>query len=366
MNFKKSKNIVLPVFAFLFACIGLIFIYSASCYSATLEYNDAFFFVKKQGIALLVGIAAMITAKFLPLSWLYKGKWIILAVGVILLSLVLIPSVGVSSYGATRWISLGFTTFQPSEIAKFCLVIFLAGYFYDKPPTCLKNLWIPLSATGIYCGLVLAEPNMSITVVIGLSVLSLLFSCGISPKILCLLFVGVLVAGVVLIGIEPYRLLRLSAFLNPFSNPKGEGYQLLQSYYAVSSGGLFGVGLGNSRQKYLFLPFAESDFIFAIVCEETGLLGGMVLICLFVVFLLFCFGYAKRAENRYNAYLISGISSVIAIQVLVNLAVVTGCIPPTGVPLPFISYGGTSLVLFMFVTGLLSNASEVSKKHILA
>lgn len=358
----KSKHGYLPgVIAAILSLIGLVFIYSASCYSADIHYGDPFFFVKKQAIALAVGAPFFFVGRFLPINLLKNGKWLILILSVGLLALVFVPGLGMSSYGATRWITLGFITFQPSEIAKFGLMIFLAGWLDDHPVVSVKNVVPPLLSVVAVCGLVISEPNMSVTMVIGLSVLVMLYVSGVPKKWFVLLLFIVLAGAVGMIIAEPYRMKRIVAFLDPWQNPKAEGYQLIQSYYAISSGGLFGVGLFRSRQKMLFLPFAESDFIFSVIAEETGLFGCMIVMALFCVFVFCGIKTALAAKTRYETFLSAGLTAVIGWQAIVNFAVVTGCVPPTGVPLPFVSAGGSSLISFLFVTGILSGLSARTK-----
>lgn len=362
MLFKNKSGYHFLLLSVVLSAIGLLFIYSASRYSAEINYGDSFFFVRKQSIALAVGIGFFFAGRFIKPVWLKKANWIILIVSIGLLALVYIPGLGMSSYGATRWISLGFVTFQPSEISKFGLMIFFAGYMAEKPPVCVKNMIVPVLATIAVCALVITEPNMSITMVIGLSTLLLFYAAGLPKKIFVILLFVVIAGGVGLILIEPYRIKRLTAFLNPWENPKAEGYQLIQSFYAVGSGGLFGKGLFCSRQKLLFLPFAESDFIFSIIAEETGLIGCVIVMLVFLIFIVSGFRTAIVSENRFKMLLATGLTAVIGFQTLINLAVVTGCIPPTGVPLPFVSAGGSSLISFLFVAGLLSGLSAGTKK----
>ena len=366
MLFKNKSGYHFLLLSVVLSAIGLLFIYSASRYSAEINYGDSFFFVRKQSIALAVGIGFFFAGRFLKPVWLKKAKWIILIVSIVLLALVYIPGLGMSSYGATRWISLGFVTFQPSEISKFGLMIFFAGYMSEKPPVTIKNMIVPVLATVAVCALVITEPNMSITMVIGLSTLLLFYAAGLPKKIFVILLLVVIAGGVGLILIEPYRIKRLTAFLNPWENPKAEGYQLIQSFYAVGSGGLFGKGLFCSRQKLLFLPFAESDFIFSIIAEETGLFGSVIVMLVFLIMIVSGFRTALASENRYEMLLATGLTAVIGFQTLINLAVVTGCIPPTGVPLPFVSAGGSSLISFLFVTGILSGLPVRTKKDFAA
>lgn len=343
---------------------GIVMIYSASSYSAKLHYNDAYFFVKKQAIAFGAGLVVMIFGCVMKPEWLKKFRWIIYIVSVVLLAIVFIPGVGSESYGATRWINLGFTTFQPSEIAKFGLMIFLAAYMADNPPVNFKKMIIPLLAGCVICLLIIMEPNMSITMCVGMALILMLYIGGSPKKLFVLLVVLVAVAIPLLIILEPYRIKRILAFINPWENPKDEGYQLIQSYYALGSGGLFGVGLFRSRQKYLFLPFAESDFIFSVIGEELGLVGCIFTIAVFAVLIFAGIQTAVRAQNRYYSLLAAGLTSIIALQTLINIAVVSGSIPPTGVPLPYISAGGTSLMVFMFVSGILYNIASVTNRQL--
>ena len=277
--------------------------------------------------------------------------------------LVFVPGIGVANYGARRWVSILGFSFQPSEIAKFALVLFCASYFSSnyKKVKSLKTLIPAVIIGGTLCLLVILEPNMSVTMCLGLTLIVMLIVGGMQKRYLAIIGLAGVVAVPLLIIAEPYRMKRLVAFINPWANPKGEGFQLLQSLYALGNGGLFGVGLFNSRQKYLFLPFSESDFIFSIIGEELGLFGAVFLILVFFV-LIFCIvKIALNAKDRFGCLLATGIASVIAIQVAINIAVVTGSIPPTGLPLPFISAGSTSLVVFMSAIGVVLNISKQSK-----
>lgn len=349
------RNIIISTLAL--ALFGIVMIYSASSYSAELHTGDAFFYVKKQLLGFIAGCVTMVCGYLVKEEWLAKFKWIIYAVSMVLLLILFIPGVGQSSYGATRWINLGFITLQSSEIAKFGLVIFLACYLYEHPPISLKSLIVPVVTGLSTCVAVMLEPNMSITLVIGASLMVMLFIGGMKRKHISIAVVAVCIAIPLLIILEPYRVKRLVAFVDPWANPKGEGYQLIQSYYALGSGGLFGVGLFNSRQKYLYLPFAESDFIFSVIGEELGIIGCFVVIAVYLVLIWSGIKVAIKAESNRTRMLAAGITSIIAIQTLLNIAVVSGAVPPTGVPLPYISAGGSSLMVFMFASGLLARLS---------
>lgn len=344
----------------LLAVIGTVFIYSASNYSALATYGDAFYFVKKQVIGILLGIAAMIFTAFFDYEKLSKFTLPVAVISFILLILVFVPGVGVENYGARRWIGLGGFTLQPSEIAKFSLILFSASYFSKHPERAKTFVGIlPVLIFGLAtCLLIITEPNMSITVCVALLMMTILFAAGMRIKHFVLLIIPAVAAGVLLIIIEPYRLSRLTAFLNPWSNPKGEGYQLLQSLYALGSGGWFGVGLFNSRQKYAFLPFAESDFILSVIGEEIGFIGLLFFFALIGFIVFRGLRAAARAKDVFGFLLALGITMIFGIQAVINALVVTGSIPPTGLPLPLVSSGNTAIIIFMAEMGIIFNVSK--------
>ena len=359
----KSKDISILVLVIIISLFGVLLVYSASNYYAKITYNDELFFVKKQAIGFVLGLVGMFLCAKINYYKLFKYKYILILLGVVLLLLVFTP-LGVENYGAKRWINLGVFTIQPSELAKFFYVIFLAGYFGDKPERVksIKGILLPLLFGGVICLIIMLEPNMSITMCVGMLMLAMLFSAGMNIKTLILILVPIILLIPVLIISEPYRLKRLLAFLNPWASPKNEGYQLIQSLYALGGGGLFGLGLFNSRQKFRFLPFAESDFILSVIGEELGFFGVLLL---FTAMLYLCYrGYrvAVNSKDMYSFLLAIGITTIFIIQVAVNALVVTGSIPPTGLPLPLISSGNTSLIVFMSAFGLLYNLSRKTEK----
>ena len=364
---KKASFGDVPLLVCIFAMVafGCVMIYSASSYVGRVEYDDEFFFVKKQAIGAVLGAVAFVGVQFFDYEKLAKLKYPAVIVAAVMLILVFVPGVGVTNYGATRWIGFGGLTVQPSEVAKYAFVIFAAAHFSkyaDKVKTFRGVL--PVLGVGIgFCVLIIAEPNMSITVCVGAVLIIMLFVGGMKTGHLAALALPAAAAVPVMIIAEPYRLKRLAAFIDPWKNPLGEGYQLIQSYYALGSGGFFGVGLFNSRQKYLFLPFAESDFILSVIGEELGYAGCLLLFALFAALIYLGYAAAVRADTPFKCYLAAGITSVIAVQTLVNAAVVSGAIPPTGLPLPFISAGGSSLVAFMAACGLLLNVSARGATH---
>lgn len=364
MNYNsKNKDLLIPVLVICISLFGILMVYSASNYYAKITYNDSMFFVKKQVLGFVLGVICMIITARVNYYKFFKIKYPLVIVGIVLLLLVFTP-LGVENYGAKRWLNLGLFTIQPSELAKFFYVIFLAGYFGEKPERAksFKGIVIPLLIGCILCLVIMLEPNMSITMCIGMLMIAMLFSAGVSVKSLGVILIPIILLVPILIISEPYRLKRLLAFLNPWASPKNEGYQLIQSLYALGGGGLFGLGLFNSKQKYRFLPFAESDFILSVIGEELGFFGVLLL---FIVCLYLCYrGYkvAVNSKDFYSFLLAIGITTIYVIQVAVNALVVTGSIPPTGLPLPLISSGNTSLIVFMSAFGILYNISKRVEK----
>ncbi|MBE5734893.1 MAG: putative lipid II flippase FtsW [Clostridiales bacterium] len=343
--------------------IGIIFIYSASNYSANVLYGDSMYFVTKQIVGFVIGLALMMLVSRFNYHNFARMHIIIVVVSVVMLVLVFVPFIGMSANGANRWIGFGPISIQSSEVAKFGFVIFASVYMaknYQKMYT-FNGMLPVLLIGGMMCLLVLMEPNLSVTICLGLVMLSMLYIGGVRKKYFVILLCLALLLVPVLIIIEPYRLFRLFAFINPWANPQGEGFQLIQSLYSLGAGGLFGVGLFNSMQKYLFLPFAESDFILAIIGEETGLVGVILLFAIYLIVISIGYKIALNAKDRLGTLLAFGITTLLAFQTLINVAVVTGSIPPTGIPLPFISAGGSGLIVFMCAIGILLNIAKNSK-----
>ena len=339
---------------------GVVCVYAASSYNAEVQYGDEFYFFKKQLIGFVLGTAAMAGVSFIPYERLKKIGIPALVVSLVLLALVFIPGLGRSNYGATRWIGIGPITIQPSELAKLGFVLFAAGYF-AKDPARMRTLrgCLPVLGAGLgICVLIILEPNMSVTMCVGAIMIGMLFLAGVSKKALAAVCVPVLLAVPALIIAEPYRLQRLSAFMDPWASPKEEGYQLIQSLYALSNGNLFGVGLFNSRQKYRFLPFAESDFILSVIAEETGFFGVLCMFALIAFIVWRGFRIAARCGNFYGFLLAGGITLAFAVQSALNALVVSGCIPPTGLPLPLVSAGNTSLIVTMAGMGVVYGISR--------
>ncbi len=362
ININKIKCDLILIFAVLLLCIlGGIFVYSASYYVAEKDYGDAFYFLKKQVIGYVIGWIAFVITSIIDYRKIKKYSLAFFIFSSVLLALVLTP-LGKEVYGAKRWLGIGSFTIQPSDISKLAFVIFASSYLSNdiSRVRTLKGSLPVLIAGGITCLLIIAEPNMSITVCVGLIMLAMLFIAGMKIKHFAIIFIPIILMIPLLIIIEPYRLKRLTAFLDPWSSPKGEGYQLLQSLYSLGSGGLFGVGLFKSRQKMRFLPFAESDFILSIIGEETGFIG-VILILLVAGLIVWRIVKTARDCDNFFGYLLSmGIASIFVIQIAVNALVVTGSIPPTGLPFPLVSSGNTQIIVFMASFGIV-NSIKINK-----
>ena len=363
---KRIKTDPLISLCLLFLMLnGALFVYSASYYTAEKTYGDKFFFFKKQIIGYVIGIAVYVAFSIIDYRKLKKFYIVFYIISAVLLGLVLTP-LGKEVYGAKRWVGIGSFTMQPSELAKFAFVLFTAMYFSSDMSRAktFKGFLPVVIAGGLFCLLIIAEPNMSVTVCMGAVMLIMLFIAGVPLKNFVYILLPVLAAIPVLIIAEPYRLKRFAAFLDPFSSPKGEGYQLLQSLYALGSGGFFGVGIFNSRQKLRFLPFAESDFILSIIGEETGFFGIIILLTVCLVLSYRIIRAGKNCGNFFGYLLCVGIASVFIVQTAVNALVVTGSIPPTGIPFPLVSSGNTQIMAFMAAFGVVNNISAQDGKQV--
>lgn len=362
---KPSGDISILLVTVFLAAFGVVAVYSASGYVAKTQYGDEWYFVKKQLIGFVLGIAAMLLCGRFDYRKL-KGKkvrWIALIVPIVLLALVFVPGIGKSNYGATRWIGIGGVTIQPSELAKYGFVIFASAYMSENmgKMRTFKGVLPVLLSGGVICLLIIIEPNMSVTMCVGLLMLVMLFLGGMKIKHFMIIFIPALLVVPALIIAEPYRLSRLSAFLDPWESPKGEGYQLIQSLYALGNGGWFGTGLFHSRQKYRFLPFAESDFILSIIGEELGFVGIAALFAISAFLIFRGIKAARQADDFFSFLMASGITLVYGIQTVINALVVSGSIPPTGLPLPLVSSGNTSLIITMASMGILYSISRGGK-----
>jgi cell division protein FtsW len=344
--------------------IGVIMIYSASSYYAMFKEGDSMVYLKKQILWAVTGLIAMVFMMGYDYHKLRKITPHLLIIAIpLLIAVFFFPAVN----GAKRWIQLGPLSFQPSELTKYVVVLFLAMSL-DKKGDGVKKFWtgvIPyLGVSGFFAALILAEKNLSIAAIIMIVTYIMLFVAGgriqdLVGKVAPILLIAVMF----FIFGEDYRRARMLNFLNPWKDPAGDGYQLIQSFYALGAGGITGLGLGQSRQKTLYMPEPHNDFIFSIIGEELGLIGCLIIIMLFILFVWKGIKVALSAKDVYGTLLAVGITSIIAVQAIINIAVVTGSMPVTGVPMPFISYGGTSLVINMLAMGILLNISRQTIKQ---
>lgn len=358
---KKHMDYFLFISVILISIFGIIMIYSASSIWAEFKYQDAFKYVKQQGLFFIIGILAMLFASKIDLEFLRKKANLILGICFILLVLVLIPGIGTVRNGSRSWFGIGGLGVQPSEFAKLGLIIFASKYLArnQKSMGDIKKGALPIFLViGIFFVLIMLEPDFGTAMVMALTLIALIFASGL--KISFFVKLGVLgLAGIVaLIIAAPYRMARIVSFLNPWSDPLGSGYQIIQSLYAIGPGGLLGQGFLNSRQKHFYLPEPQTDFIFSIISEEFGFLG-VLIVCGFFFFIFYrMLRIALRSNDLFSKYLAFGLASLLFIQAALNLAVVVGLIPVTGVTLPFFSYGGSSLLISMISVGLVLNVSR--------
>jgi len=362
LRLKKSEPIDFMLFAtiMLLVGIGVIMVYSASSYSTANNpaINNGMFYLQKQAMWAAIGLILMIVVMNTDYHELKKHtKWIMVLTVILLCAVFAFHPVN----GARRWISLGPASIQPSEVAKYTVVLYLAASL-DRKGVKIKSLIygiLPyLLISGFFAAMVLAEKNLSIAAVIMGVTIIILFVAGAKGGHIAGLLSLVIPAGIAGIVLEPYRMARLMSFLNPWSDSQGDGYQLIQSLLALGAGGIFGSGLGSSRQKCFYIPEPHTDFIFAIIGEELGLIGCTLIVILFVILVWRGLKAASAAKDNFGKLLAIGITAVIAIQAIINIAVVTGSMPVTGVPLPFISYGGSSLIFNMIAMGVLLNVSR--------
>ncbi|MFH1847380.1 MAG: putative lipid II flippase FtsW [Candidatus Omnitrophota bacterium] len=341
--------------------LGIVMIYSSSAVYSYIKYDDSAFFIKKQMLYLAVAISFMVLGMSLPVNGIKEHARGLLVFFILLLIAVLIPSIGREIGGARRWIRFFGFGFQPSEMVKLGLIIYLSD-FISRKRWMLRDLRLgflpPLFVIFLVSAIVLLEPDMGASVTIAFMGILMLFAAGAKKKHLVLSITPMLPIVYFLVKWEPYRLKRILTFANPWADSQGAGFQLIQSFIALGSGGIFGVGLGESRQKLFYLPEAHTDFVFSIIGEELGFLGALAVILLFLVLIWFSFRLSFKVQEKFRSNLVFGISLMIAIEVVVNIGVSLGILPTKGLPLPFLSYGGSSLVCHCLAVGLMLNVSR--------
>lgn len=350
--------ILIPTIALL--GIGLVAIYSSSSFLAEHRYQDSNFYLAKQGFFVIIGVFLLLIVKNIPVEK-YKGlAYPFLFISFILLLMVFIPGIGKKVGGAQRWIRLGPVDLQPSELVKLSLAVYMA-YSMSKKADYMssfsKGVFPHLVITGAFMAMILIQPDLGTTVILGSWLIILLFVAGMNIFHLISMVMLACPAVYYLITHEQYRLNRLLAYLKPWEDPQGLGFQIIHSFLAFGSGGLFGVGLGNSKQKLLYLPESHTDFILSILAEELGLLGIALIIMLFLILIIRGLKIALDAPDLYSSYLALGVTILMGLQVIINMGVVMGLLPTKGLTLPFLSYGGSSLLVNMVGVGILMSIS---------
>ena len=363
---RGPVDLPFTLLSLLLLTIGVVMVLSASFARAYYDPtnstggNATYYFVR-QALFALCGVGVMFACSRFPMSFYRQISGIVMLVSLALLALVLVPGIGEKVNGARRWINLKFTTFQPSEITKIAVIMWFAVLICKNKDGLrdFKHGLLPfIILLGIICGLLVLEPHMSAIIIILAIGLVMLFLGGLP---LYWFIGGGLAAGTLLgvgYAIFPYVRDRFAAWLNPFADASDTGWQIVQSLYAIGSGGMLGLGLGNSRQKYLYLPEEHNDFIFSVYCEELGFIGAMLLLALFALLIIRGFWLSMHVRDRYSALVGAGITTHLAMQVLLNVAVCTNSIPCTGISLPLFSYGGTALLLQMAELGIILSLSR--------
>ncbi|MGI6217622.1 MAG: putative lipid II flippase FtsW [Coriobacteriales bacterium] len=352
--------------------IGLVMIYSASSIEAYEQYGEASYFLKRQAIMVLLGIAAAVVVIIVPFE-----KWnrnILLAIwGISMLLLILTEAFGFIGLGSKRWIYIGSFGFQPSELAKIAMILMSAylivEYHHREDMTFLQLFWRLFVVAVLPAVFILIQPDLGTTLVALVGVLAVLWFGEVKKQYVAVIIIAVLILAVLAVTLVGFRSDRISAWLDPWSDPLGTGYQTINSFYAFANGGIFGVGLGNSTQKYLYLPYAYNDFIFAVFGEEFGLVGCVILILLYLTFLLAAFRIGNTSTTLFGKIICDSFATTIVFQAFLNMGCVIGVFPVTGKPLPFISYGGSSLVTTMIMVGFIlavsfrNSADTATKKR---
>lgn len=359
MFHRKCRTLTLEILVLVLT--GVVMVASSSYLWATMKYNDPYHFISRQILFAVIGLAAMQITSRISLDFIREKNRLILILCFISLVVVLIPGIGVARNGSRSWFGVGAFSIQPSEFFKLACIFSVADILAKKDRLRkLKDLILPLAIPLLGFGLILLQPDFGSGLVMVCSVVVMVIAAGAPFKYFLrmgLLGVGAL-AGLIISA--PYRLARITAFLDPWSDPLGSGFQIIQSYYAIAPGGLIGSGFNQSMQKHFYLPEPQTDFIFAICAEELGWIGASLIILVYLLLVVECIKIALACKDTFHCYVVIGIASLFTIQVLINLGVVVGLFPVTGVTLPFLSYGGSSLIMMMSSFGFIMSAIKSS------
>ena len=365
----KTTRISLVLIALSLIAIGFIFIYCASYVYALERFGSPSYFVKKQALGLLLGLIAFGSARFIPMSLLYRSTPLLTLAAIAISAMALLPGFGVVIHGSHRWLSLKLVTFQPSDLLKIGIVLYTA-YFLSQPDRVHRWFIIKcmplLAVLGVTSGILLFQPDFGLMITLLATTIIMLLIAQYHVRSILISIAMFVPVGLLLIVLKPYRLARIMTFLNPWKDPQGAGFQIIQSLIAIGAGGIKGLGIAHSKQKFYYLPMQHTDFIFSIIAEETGVLGTAVVIALFLALLYCGIKLALAAPDRYCFFVCIGLVVVMSLQTIINLAVVSGLAPTKGLGLPFISYGNSALITYMAMIGLVLNASSNQQAYSVA
>ncbi|MCK9431731.1 MAG: putative lipid II flippase FtsW [Candidatus Omnitrophica bacterium] len=362
----RTTRINLLTVSVILVCVGIVMIYSSSSIYAWERYGDSFYFLRRHLFFLFAGVALAFLAMIVDYHFLKKHAHHMIWLALALLVLVLVPGLGREVSGAQRWFRFKFISFQPSEFANLALIVYIADFISrkeDKIKMLLEGFTPAICMLGVVALLILLQPDLGTVIALSVVVLTMLFIAGARGKYILNLILCSLPALYFLVFSVPYRRARILAFLNPWLDPKGMGFQIIQSQIAIGSGGVFGRGLGHSQQKLFYLPAAHTDFIFSIIGEELGLLGNLGVIVLFLIFIQQGLKIIKNAQDRFGYFLALGLVLMISVKAIINIGVSCGIFPTKGLPLPFISYGGSSLIFDMVSLGILINIARGGEEY---
>lgn len=357
----KKVDKILLITTIVLSLFGILMIYSSSSIWAEYKFNDSLHYLKYQSIFFLIGLIIMYVISKINYKFYYQKSNLIIITCLILLILVLIPGIGSVRNGSRSWFGIGSLGIQPSEAAKLGLIIFTSKYLSNSEryvKNYLKGVFPILGITLLFFLLIMLQPDLGTGVILVMAIISLLFIAGVNMKFFILGGIIGIIGVIILIIIAPYRMNRITSFIDPWSDALGTGFQIIQSLYAIGPGGLLGTGFGNSIQKHFYLPEPQTDFIFSIIAEEFGVAGAFIVVGLFTIILWRSIKISLNTKDLFSKYLSFGIIFQMIFQTIMNLMVVIGMIPVTGVTLPFLSYGGSSLLISMASIGILLNISR--------
>ncbi len=358
---QKKCSLIIIISVFLLVLFGIIMIYSSSYIWAEYKFNDPYKYLKQQVLFAIIGFIIMFLFRKIDYKFYYKKANLILLICIILLILVIIPGIGVIRNGSRSWFGIGPFGIQPSEAAKLGLIIFVSKYLSNNkkaPKDFFKGILPILGIVMLVFLLIMLQPDFGTGFILVMSIIAIIFISGANMKYFYILGSIGIIGVIALIIVAPYRMDRITSFLNPWKDPLGTGFQIIQSLYAIGPGGLLGLGFTNSIQKHFYLPEPQTDFIFSIICEEFGIIGPIIVVTLFLTLTFSVLKLVLKETNLFKKYLMFGIIFQMIFQTILNLSVVIGLIPVTGVTLPFLSYGGSSLLVSMASIGMILSMAE--------